>query len=113
MPEAVYSQLPLWLDPRRRENAPVDPGTLKAELARLGINSRGWRLYLDYGDALFLPLGRPWIHTDQPFSSGPNAVAYLRLLQACEMRHRTGYEEALRCNDERMVDNMKASLSLK
>lgn len=29
------------------------------------------------------------------------------------MRHRTGYEEALRCNDERMVDYMKASLSLK
>jgi hypothetical protein len=85
MPEAVYSQLPLWLDPRRRENAPVDPGTLKAELARLGVNSRGWRLYLDYGDALFLPLGRPWIHTDQPFSNGPNAVAYLRMLQACEM----------------------------
>ncbi len=29
------------------------------------------------------------------------------------VRHRTGYEEALRCNDERMVDYMKASLSLK
>lgn len=85
MPDAVHCQLPLWLDPRRREDAPVDLGSLKAELARQGINSRGWRLYLDYGDALFAPLGRPWIHPDQPFSSGPNAVAYLRLLQACEM----------------------------
>lgn len=85
MPETVYSQLPRWLDPRRRDDAPVDLGALKAELARQGINSRGWRLYLDYGDALFLPLARPWIHPNQPFSSGPNAVAYLRLLQACEM----------------------------
>ena len=85
MSEAVHNQLPLWLDPRRREDAPVDLGTLKAELARLGINSRGWRLYLDYGDALFSPLSRPWIHPDQPFTSGPNAVTYLRLLQSCEM----------------------------
>jgi hypothetical protein len=85
MPEAIHSHLPLWLDPRRREDAPVDLGTLKSELARQGINSRSWRLYLDYGDALFAPLGRPWIHPDQPFTSGPSAVAYLRLLQACEM----------------------------
>ena len=85
MPEAVHHQLPLWLDPRRREDAPVDLGTLKANLARQGINSRGWRLYLDYGEALFLPLGSPWIHPEQPYSSGPNAVSYLRLLQACEM----------------------------
>ena len=85
MPEAIHRQLPLWLNPRRREEAAVDLCTLKAELARLGVNSRGWRLYLDYGDALFAPLGRPWIHPDQPFSSGPNAIAYLRLLQACEM----------------------------
>ena len=35
MSEAVHNQLPLWLDPRRREDAPVDLGTLKAELARL------------------------------------------------------------------------------
>ena len=85
MPESIHRQLPLWLDPRRRENPAVDLGALKAELARLRINSRGWHLYLDYGDALFEPLGRPWIHEDQPFSSGPNALAYLRLLQSCEM----------------------------
>ena len=85
MPEAIHRQLPLWLDPRRREDAAFDLCTLKAELARQGVNSRGWRLYLDYGDALFAPLGRLWIHPDQPFSSGPNAVTYLRLLQACEM----------------------------
>lgn len=85
MPEAIHSQLPLWLDPRRKKVAPVDLGVIKAELARRGVNSRGWRLYLDYGDALFAPLGKPWIHPDQPFASGPNAVAYLCLLQACEM----------------------------
>ena len=85
MPEAIHSQLPFWLDPRRKKDAPVDLGAIKAELARRGVNSRGWRLYLDYGDALFAPLGKPWIHPDQPFASGPNAVAYLALLQACEM----------------------------
>ncbi len=85
MPNVEHSQLQHWLDPRHRENETVDLGSLKAELTRLGINGRGWRLYLDYGDALFLPLGRPWIHPDQPFTTGPNAVAYLRLLQACEM----------------------------
>lgn len=85
MPEATHCQLPQWLNPSQRIDAPVELGRLKAELARQGINSRGWRLYLDYGDVLFLPLARPWIHPDQPFTSGPNALAYLRILQACEM----------------------------
>ena len=85
MQEAAHRQLPQWLDPSRRSDAPVDLGTLKASLARQGGNGRGWRLYLDYGDALFSPLGRQWIHPDQPFTSGPNALAYLRILQACEM----------------------------
>ncbi|MBV5332888.1 PcfJ domain-containing protein, partial [bacterium] len=73
------------MHPCQPKNAPVELGAIKTLLARYGINSRGWRLYLDYGDALFSPLSRPWIHPDQPFSSGPNAIAYLRILQACEM----------------------------
>ena len=85
MLEAAHHQFPQWLNPGRRSDAQVDLGTLKASLARQGVNSRGWRLYLDFGDALFSRLGRPWIHDDQPFTSGPNALAYLRLLQACEM----------------------------
>lgn len=85
MPEAAHCQLPLWLNPGQRKDTSVDLSRLKAELARQGINSRGWRLYLDYGDTLFSPLGRPWIHPDQTFASGPNALAYLRILQACEM----------------------------
>jgi hypothetical protein len=63
-----------------------DPGALKEVLAqRYAINARGWRLYLDYGDALFERLGVPWAEADNPYATGHNAVAYLRLLQACEM----------------------------
>jgi hypothetical protein len=63
-----------------------DFGELKETLSRRGVNSRGWRLYLDYGDALFLPLGRAWIDPENhPLSAPHNAIAWLRLLQACEM----------------------------
>jgi hypothetical protein len=85
MPEAAHSLLPLWLDARNGAVEPVDLGVIKGQLAAQGINNRGWRLYLDYGDALFFPLGHLWIRADQAHSSGPNALAYLRLIQACEM----------------------------
>lgn len=85
MPEAAHRLLPLWLSDRHWEDVPVDLGVLKKELTRQGVNNRGWRLYLDYGDALFLPLGLPWICLELPFISAPNALAYLRLIQACEM----------------------------
>ena len=58
---------------------------IKAALAYRGINARGWRLYLDYGDDLFKPLRGLWI---QPFVSQNNAiyaVIWLRILQHCEM----------------------------
>jgi hypothetical protein len=58
---------------------------LKKALVARGVNGRGWRLYLDYGDAMFEALGRPWVDADAPFSSGPNAAVFLRLLAACEM----------------------------
>jgi hypothetical protein len=79
-----HEQLAIWFDvPEDEEGA--DLGLLKKTLVARGVNSRGWRLYLDYGDAMFEALGRPWVDADAPFSSGPNAVAFLRLLAACEM----------------------------
>jgi hypothetical protein len=81
---ARHAQLAAWFDiPTDDEGACL--GLLKKELAARGVNARGWRLYLDYGDAMFETLGRPWVDADAPFSSGPNAAAFLRLLAACEM----------------------------
>jgi hypothetical protein len=81
---ALHDQLAAWFDiPVDEEGA--DLGRLKKELSARGVNARGWRLYHDYGDAMFAALGRPWVDADAPFSSGPNAAAFLRLLAACEM----------------------------
>ena len=63
----------------------ADLGTLKASLAKRGVNSRGWRLYLDYGDAIFERLGPVWVSTSKAYSSTANAIVFLCLLQACEM----------------------------
>lgn len=65
---------------------PVDLGGLKRQLSTLGVNSRGWRLFLDFGDALFLPLieGRPGLLNNLPALSR-YVAEYLCLLQACEM----------------------------
>jgi hypothetical protein len=79
-----HEQLAIWFDIPLDEDG-ADLGLLKKALAARGVNARGWRLYLDYGDAMFEALGLPWVDTDAPFSSGPNAVAFLRLLAACEM----------------------------
>ena len=72
-----------WLDPAYCNEA--DPGTLKRLLAERGVNGRGWRLCLDYGDALFSPLEEGFSPANLAYANGSNAVAYLRLLQACEM----------------------------
>lgn len=61
----------------------VDLGALKLALTQHGVNSRGWRICLDFGDALLDTVGRPWfrrMHTD-----GAQAAALLRVLAACEM----------------------------
>jgi hypothetical protein len=79
-----HVQLAAWLDVPVAEDG-VDLGRLKKALADRGVNARGWRLYLDYGDLLFDALGKPWVHPDWPLSSGPNAVTFLKLLAACEM----------------------------
>ncbi len=85
MPAVTHCKLPRWLDPGRKPDAKLDLGALKAALSDRGVNGRGWRLYLDYGDAIFDPLGEPWVDDELPLSSALNALAWLRLLQACEM----------------------------
>jgi hypothetical protein len=47
---ACHTQLANWLD-IPVEDAGVDLGRIKKALAERGVNARGWRLFLDYGDA--------------------------------------------------------------
>jgi hypothetical protein len=76
-----------WFEQNLTEGNRAKPelGVLKAALLARGLNSRGWRLYLDYGDAIFEKLGKPWVAEDWLYTSGHNAVAFLCLLQGCEM----------------------------
>lgn len=60
------------------------PGTLKAKLAQRGVNARGWRVYLDHGDAMFQPLAA-WFAQRSPEENATEATAWLCVLQACEM----------------------------
>ena len=81
---ARHALLADWLD-LPRPDGEVELGLIKPRLAAKGVNARGWRLYLEYGDALFEALGKPFLHKDWPLSSGPNAIAFLKLLAGCEM----------------------------
>jgi len=58
---------------------------LKRELMELGVNSRGWHLYTTYGYAMFVPLGQAWCDLECEDVRGLNEVAWLKILQACEM----------------------------
>ena len=77
---ARHHSLPFWLDVPEDDHHQI-----KKALAAKGVNARGWRLYADYGDALFDALGDSWIRHDYPLTSIEKAVALLRLLAACEM----------------------------
>ena len=59
-------------------------GTLKAKLVQRGVNARGWRMYLDHGDAMFKPLAA-WFAQRSPEEIATEATAWLCVLQACEM----------------------------
>lgn len=83
MPCHVF--LYIWLELPPVPEGGVDLVALKAKLNAQGVNGRGWRLYLDYGDALFNPLSSLWLYADQPAGAIHNAVIWLKLLQACEM----------------------------
>lgn len=51
----------------------------------LGVNSRTWKLYAEYGDGLLRPLGRRWLGVDRPVESFRNSIDYLLLLNGCEV----------------------------
>lgn len=62
-----------------------DAKALRRVLGQNGVTARGARLYQDYGDSLFAPLGSAWTRHDEPAHTLSIAIAWLRLLQACEM----------------------------
>lgn len=62
-----------------------NPEQLKKCLSAIGINSRTWKLYAEYGDALLRQLGGRWLSPDRPEESLVNGLAYLRLLNGCEI----------------------------
>ena len=57
---------------------------LKEAFSRRDLSRRAWRLYLDYGDALFDPLKPDWLGDDKPLSTPERAARYLALLQVLE-----------------------------
>lgn len=59
---------------------------IKAVLASVGINQRGWRLLLSFGDALLAPrMPRAHGSASPPMPSFRTICALLRLIQQCEM----------------------------
>ncbi|MBK9440580.1 MAG: PcfJ domain-containing protein [Comamonadaceae bacterium] len=88
LPEVWHLLLSLWVDdPLAASGAhPTAMGRLKEAVMSKRVDSRSWRLYLDYGDALFEQLGPPWIRLGKDNTvNEANALVFLRLLQACEM----------------------------
>jgi hypothetical protein len=64
---------------------PGDLIALRKALSSRGVNSRGWRLYVDNGDALFLPLREIYQDDAVCTNKGVFAATWLKILQACEM----------------------------
>lgn len=62
-----------------------DLGEMKKVLKSRGVNQRGWRLFLDFGEALFNPVNDHLskLRTDE--LKVQESANWLRLLQACEM----------------------------
>ena len=83
MPE--LTELPRWLGTTALSDCSLDLGTLKTELSKRGVSSRGWRLYLDHGDAMFTPLSKNWLDKQTSPKQAAAAIAWLCVLQACEM----------------------------
>lgn len=81
----THSWLAHWLGADGVAVARGDTRALRGALAGHGVSAKGVRLYLDYGDRLFAPLGPVWIRRDDRSLSLKSAIAWLRLLQACEM----------------------------
>lgn len=83
MPE--LTELPRWLGTTVLSDSSLDLGTLKTELSERGVSSRGWRLYLDHGDAMFKPLSKNWLDKQTLPKQAAAGIAWLCVLQACEM----------------------------
>ncbi len=79
------SDLPMWIGSCRSTDESSDLGALKSALSQRGVNSRGWRLYLDQGDAMFNPLRKAWFDGQPRSRQASAAIAWLRVVQACEM----------------------------
>ena len=73
-----------WL-PQLLELQSPDSQTLKKALSLQGINARGWRLYADFGDSIFAPLGQLTQPGPQRQMQLQQALGLLKLLAACEM----------------------------
>ena len=74
----THSKLPYWLS-----MPDADFAALKKAVTANGVNSRGWRMYADFGDAVF-----EYLADSRLFSEAmrlENAMALLKLLAACEM----------------------------
>jgi hypothetical protein len=83
-PAIRHIWLPHWLRECGAPKSATELEGLKQCLRSHGVSGRGWRLYAEYGDGLLRPLGKQWLRPlDGPFSV-TNALAYLRLLAACE-----------------------------
>lgn len=62
-----------------------DTDAIKSVLTRLGVNQRGWRMLLNFGELLFAPLQGALMHERRPLAAIENLAAFLRLVQQCEM----------------------------
>lgn len=80
-----FEDLPRWLGLVTPPDANLKLGTLKAALSKRGVGSRGWRLYLDHGDAMFKPLRKNWLDNQTTARQGVAVGAWLCVLRACEM----------------------------
>ncbi len=80
-----FSEFPRWLGPTALSESSLDLGALKVELSKRGVSSRGWRLYLDHGDAMFKPISKYWLDKQTLPKQAAAAISWLCVLQACEM----------------------------
>ncbi|HID29073.1 MAG TPA: hypothetical protein EYP19_03615, partial [Desulfobacterales bacterium] len=75
-----HSLMMYLLDLTEKLDEKVDMGVLKKAMKARGVNQRGWRLYANYGDRLFMPVLK---RATRNFAA--QAIAWIRVLQACEM----------------------------
>lgn len=83
MPQLV--ELGNWLGLSTCDDGQHDQRALKSRVTERGVNARGWRLYLDHGDAMFKPFADSLFKTLSPQACAAQAMAWLCVLQACQM----------------------------